>query len=137
MPNQVGAAHPNAGMYNSAEIVRTENSPFAILVLLAFPYLYELFIEASQGLTKARSSSISAEFALFLEFYRILSELMNRHLNSAGGTFKQYAHRVLAVIMSVLERVQQHDIYRATNDEASRKQRHFFEQLNRTFLELG
>ncbi|KND01600.1 uncharacterized protein SPPG_03398 [Spizellomyces punctatus DAOM BR117] len=106
-------------------------------VLNSLPFIYELFIQSSQELTKRRPLSTEPTFPLFLEFHQTLSDLMKRMLETGTDVSMRTAQNVLDVLVDLLNLVQRSDIYRPTNDETSKKQLQFFEQLNRFFLDLG
>ncbi|TPX72686.1 hypothetical protein SpCBS45565_g00076 [Spizellomyces sp. 'palustris'] len=106
-------------------------------VLNSLPFIYELFIQSSQELTKTRPLSTEPTFPLFLEFHRTSSDLMKQLLDTGTDVSLRTAQNVLDVLVDLLNLVQRSDIYRPTNDETSKKQLQFFERLNRSFLDLG
>ncbi|KAJ3150470.1 hypothetical protein HDU86_006643 [Geranomyces michiganensis] len=98
----------------------------------ALPLMFELFIESSQLHLKARPSASSPSFNLFHQFYAMVAE---RAPSSSNVTKSELT--CLSISVDLLEQCHAFDVYRATNDNESIKQRNYFEHLSRMYLAMA
>ncbi|KAI8917575.1 Urb2/Npa2 family-domain-containing protein [Powellomyces hirtus] len=114
----------------------TANAEQVSAVLTDLPFLFELFIESCSVHFSARSTSQSPTFGFFHEVYKILAEYIPATKTSTSQDSTK-AQQCITTIVNLLEKCHMHDVYRATNDAESKKQLQFYEQVNRTFLDLA
>ncbi|KAJ3184189.1 rRNA primary transcript metabolism protein [Geranomyces variabilis] len=98
----------------------------------SLPLLFELFIESSRAHLKVRFTAASPSFNLFHQFYAMVAE---RAPSSSDATTSELAY--LSMSVDLLRQCHTLDVYRATNDNESKKQRNYFEALNRMLLAMA
>ncbi|KAJ3037188.1 rRNA primary transcript metabolism protein [Rhizophlyctis rosea] len=113
------------------------------VVFSSFPLLFTHFIQSRTS--TQRSTPMNTTFSAEFTFYRQLHDLVHRRiqhiLSRAEGKIKAQNAKDLELLFSVetqlLDVVRVHNVYRATNDEVSKRMVAFFEEVAGEVVEVA
>ncbi|KAJ3166859.1 rRNA primary transcript metabolism protein [Geranomyces variabilis] len=119
-------------LFDHLRAMLSANDDVPVWILSSPPLLFELFIESARTHLKSRSTAASPSFNLFHQFYAMAAE---RAPSSPDATTSELAY--LSMSVDLLEQCHTLDVYRATNDNESKKQRNYFDALSRMLLAMA